>query len=251
MALPTAETKQETAATAATAATAEVAEVAPEETLPIEGAIVQESGKVEPIEGVEDFTAEPVSPEQKALTVAQGSGVDPIKNLADMGIEDIKLDFTSFPKITLEKGNFSSAEHKNFGTEFEFVYMSKHPNYLFSSVPSDRDTEAEIVYSDDGEHDNATDKTKAEIAAEWKSKGWGFRETKYDIVIGLCMTGPHADEFVQLQISPMSQGALGGYLYSLSFKGEDPRKTVARISAGPEMGKGQRAFTPWIIKKKK
>jgi len=265
MALPTVETKKEESVVTDVQATKEDTvepQLAPE---PVtaetkletsEGAVIQESGEVESID-VEvpvapDTQARlPVTPEQKALSVVKGTGVNPLQTLSDMGIEDIKLDFTSFPKITLEKGNFSSSEYQNFGTEFEFIYMSKHPTYLFSSVPPDRDTESELVYSDDGQHDTSTGKHKKDLEAEWKDKGWGFRETKYDIVIGMCTTGPHADEFVQLQISPTSQGALGGYLYGLAVRGEDPRQTVARISAGPLMGQGQRAYTPWVIKKKK
>jgi hypothetical protein len=207
-----------------------------------------------------EVSAEPVSePEAPAVVAEEPSKavatrpetVNAMQVLADQGITDIKLDFTSFTKVTLEKGQFSSDEHKNFGSEFLFRYMDKHPTYLLTSVPPDRTTEPELVYSNDGETEASTGKHFAEFIAEWKEKGWDHRKTTYDIVIGECLSGPHKDEFVQLQVSPTSQGLLGGYLYSMAMQKKDIRSVVARVAAGTERGSGTKSFTPWTFKEVK
>ena len=185
---------------------------------------------------------------QEAHGIA-AKGDDAQNFLKELGITGLKIDFTSFPKITLEKGMFSSDDSPNFGTEFTFKYIDKRPTTLFNSVPPDRDTEAEVIFSDDGTHINDSDgELVSSKLAEWKDKGWSNRRSDYQIVIGLCLSGPHKDELVQLQISPKSQGKLGGYLMGLGLKKRNPKEVTTLVYSGKEVGAGQKAFTPWAFK---
>lgn len=189
----------------------------------------------------------PVAAQEAHGIVAKGDQAQSF--LKELGITDLKIDFTSFPKITLEKGMFSSDDNANFGTEFTFKYIEKRQTTLFNSVPPDRDTEAEVIFSDDTIHINDSDgELVSAKLAEWKEKGWSNRRSDYQIVIGLCLSGPHKDELVQLQVSPKSQGKLGGYLMGLGLKKRNPREVTTLVYSGKEVGSGQKAFTPWAFK---
>lgn len=194
-------------------------------------------------------TTEPSSKEVALSQASTVGGNNPMAALAELGIDDIKLDFTSFPIVTLNKAVFSTDEHKSFGTEFEFVYMDKRNTFLFKGDLG-RDKEPELVYSDDQVHDN-TDLHKpiAGYIEDWKARNIEWDKKQYTMVIGTMVNGPHAGDIVQLQISPSSQGKLGGYLYSLGFSKTNPREVVTKASIGAEIGSGTKAFNPWVFKK--
>jgi hypothetical protein len=189
-------------------------------------------------------------------TAATIGTVKPLDFLAEQGISDIKIDFTSFPIITLNNGQFSSAQFKNFGTEFEMIYMDKRDTFLLKgedvNAPRDKKVEPELVYSDDGLHDNTDDhKPLADYIEEWKAKGWAWEKKEYTLVIGTMVGGVHDDEIVQLQVSPSSRGAFGGYLYTLGVKGLKAREVVTKVSMGAELGSGVKAYNPWVFKRAK
>jgi hypothetical protein len=182
---------------------------------------------------------------------------DPAAFLHELGIDNLKLDFTSFPTVTLNNAVFSTDEHKAFGVEFDFVYMTKRETYLVKGDRG-RDKDAILVYSDDNLTDNKLDaegkvKTIAQWLEEWKNDAdiVGVERKPYTMVIGEMVGGPHDEEIVQLQISPASQGKLSGYLYGLGIHRLDPKALVTKVSIGAEIGSGIKAFNPWVFKRVK
>lgn len=172
-------------------------------------------------------------------------GANPADFLAELGITDLKLDFTSFPCVTLNDGSFSTDEHKKFATEFECVYVDKRSTYLFRTIPKTRDEEPKLVYSDDGITCNKDGEPIAAIIEQWKSEGYEYERKPYIMVLVSMVSEPYEGELVQLQISPASQGKLGGYLTQLGIKRLNPRDVVTKVSVGAEVGSGVKAFNPW------
>lgn len=256
MALPKVDEKVATTETVTEAVAEEVSQTVTEtEPAPAQAAVEEVA---QPTEAVESQDTQPTqevattaAPEEKAVAVHKPEQVNAMQILQDQGIDDITLDFSSFPKIILNKGVFSSDDHTNFGTEFNIRYMDKKKSYVLSSEPTDRNVESEVVYSNDNATEASTGRPYVEFIQEWKAKGWDYRQTTYDIVIAECLSGPHTGEFVQLQISPTSQGALGGMLYGLAMKKKDVRSVTWRCAAGQERGSGVRAYTPWTFKEVK
>ena len=179
-------------------------------------------------------------------TVSTG---DPMAFLAEIGITDVKLDFTSFPMVTLKDGQFSTSEHKNFGTEFNCVYLQKHPQFLFKADLG-RGKEPELVYSSDGLHDNKEGRPVAEFIEDWKARSLPYEKSEYDIVIVQMIDGPHEGEVCQIQVSPASRGKLSGYLVTLAMKKLNPREVVTTVGVGAIVGSGVTAFNPFTFKQR-
>ena len=179
-----------------------------------------------------------------------GQGGDPMDFLHAQGIDEIKIDYTSFPLVVLNNGKFATAEHK-LGESFQFVYMTKRTTTLMS-LEVDRDNTL-LAYSDDGQTCNSTSKPLNELADEWAAqypdKVKDISRKLYEIIIAMAVDGPHDGEIIQLQIPPASQGKLGGYLYSLGLARVSPKSVITEASIGPEVGSGQKAFTPWVFKR--
>ena len=183
----------------------------------------------------------------------QAVNSNPVEFLKSLGIDDVKLDFTSFPKVVLNDGFFSTDEQPKFGTEFEFVFLNKRSGFLWTGTPQrtkeNPDPENELVYSDDGITENETGTTIAEYVEEWKEKDYIIDHKEYIFVVGRFISEAHHGELVQLQVSPRSKGKLNGYLIDAGSLGIDPTKVVTKVSIGAEVGSGKKAFTPWVFKR--
>lgn len=197
-------------------------------------------------------SADPANdPASKQVAIAQASeakGTNPHEFLASVGITDIKIDFTSFPTVSLNNSIFSTAEHKNFGTKFECVYLSKQDQFLFRGDLG-RDKEPELVYSTDGITADKDGRPIAEYIEDWNSRGIPYERKEYTLVVVQMVDGPHEGEICMIQVSPASRGKLGGYLLGLGLKKIDPTNVVTEVSVGAEIGSGVKAFTPFSFKK--
>lgn len=187
----------------------------------------------------------------QAIAEVQGAkSADPMAFLAELGITDVVTDFTSFPTVTLNNESFSTDENKNFGNEFECVYMFKKDVQLFKGDLG-RDKEPELVYSDDGLHCNKDGKPIAGYVEDWKTRGIPWEQKTYTMVIVQMVDGPHEGEICQIQVSPASRGKLSGYLMTLGLKRINPTEVVTKVGIGATVGSGVKAFTPYTFKQVK
>ncbi len=217
-------------ATAATATATAAAEAAP---------VAEQAAVVEQTTAVATTAPAP-------LAVTPASIANASDFLAAEGITDLKLDFTSFPVITLNDAVFSSPDFAKFGTEFEFRYISKRPTFLFRG-DFGRTKDPQLLYSSDGVHADSDGRPAAEHVEEWSKlpdyAGWERKE--YTMVLGVMVNSVHEGEMVQLQIPHTSRGVLDGYLVGLGTMGISPRAVITKVIVGAERGKGIKTFNPW------
>lgn len=180
-------------------------------------------------------------------SVVPAEAYDPIKYLEELSITDIHIDFTSFDTIVLDKGKFKQAGTE-LGDEFEFIFMDKRRTHLFRGQ-EDRDSDPELVYSDDGVHSNKDQSLIADHVAEWKEKGWDNDRTVYVIVMATKVGGDDDGEIIQLQIPKTSIGKLDGHLVTLAMAKINPKTVVTKATIGATIGKGIKAFNPWVFRK--
>ena len=171
---------------------------------------------------------------------------DPNKFMAELGIAPVKIDWTSFPMITLNNEIFSTAAHKGFGDKFKMVYMDHYSQWLFKGDLG-REAEPELVYSRDRVHDEKG-KPIAEYIQDWKSRGIPWDSDEYYIVIAEVLDGPHKGDICQIQVSPASIGAFSGYMTKLAMKRINARTVTTIVFVGTERGSGRKAFCPFDFK---
>lgn len=174
---------------------------------------------------------------------------DPMQFLRDQGIDTsgFVLDFTSFPTVVLDKGQFK-VEGANIGTELEFMYMQHRKMYLFRGEdPADKDADPELCYTDDKITQNGTGRAIADIVAEWREKGLTVSDGQYYIVQGKEVGGERDDEIVQLQLSKTSMGKFDGFLVTLAIKRINPKTVVIKTAIGDTLGSGKRTWNPWTF----
>lgn len=176
--------------------------------------------------------------------------------LAEEGFDELKLDFASFPTVTLDNEVFNSPEHKAFAKKFECVIMQQGKQFLFRGETGKRDDTPELVYSDDGIHNNKAeeDGTRKPIAwylQDWKSRGMDTSKTEYKVLYVQMVESddnPHSGEVCRLQVPPASRTKLDGYLTQLGWRKLSPRSVVTEVSVGATVGQGIKAFNPWVFK---
>jgi len=180
-----------------------------------------------------------------APTVVSGN---PLAELAEEGFGDLQIDWTSFPIINLDGGVFNAPGNKGFTEEFSFTIVSRRPMWLFRGQ-KDRKTAAELVYSDDGLHDNHGEPIAKKLQ-EWKDNNFETSKSKYIIILGTMQDSDYAGELVQLQIPHTSIGRFDGYILSLKTQRKSPGDVVTKVSIGDEIGSGIKTFNPWIFKRR-
>ena len=192
--------------------------------------------------------------EMKASNPGEKSGVAAMDYLKQLGfnLDDLHLDFTSFPIITLNDGIFSTPEHPKFGDAFAFMLMQKRKTYLFTGEKG-RDDPTKLCYSDDGIKANTPVddmETVAEIIEKWKKEGYKVTKNPYYLLMGKFVAGlaELEDQIVQLQIPRTSMGKFDGYLVTVAMSHRSPYSVVTSVTIGPEVGSGIKTFNPWIFR---
>lgn len=231
------------------------AEAASETAAPAAEATVVEDNAKQAAEPAKTLTVAQESRATAVAAVAQGNA-DAMGFLAEQGFDDLKLNFSSFPTVTLNNEKFNTNENKGFGTRFECVIMQQGKQFLYRGDTGKREDEPELVYSDDGVYNNAVeeDGTRKPVAwyiEDWKKRGMNTGVTEYKIIYVQMVDSddnPHSGEVCRVQIPPASRAKLDGYLTQLGWKKISPRDVVTEISVGPTLGSGTKAFNPFVFK---
>ena len=202
---------------------------------------------LKPVETASSTEVAPVEASAGAVAVAQNASAF----LGSLGIDDLQLDWTSFPTITIKDGHFNTADG-DIEDSFEFTFLDKQKYFLFR-IDLGKKREAVLGYSMDGAHidgefnDDGSPLTAAQLIEKWKKDPdyveWEKKE--YRRVLVNMVGEPFPSQIVQLQVSETSIGILDGYLFQCGTRKLDPRAIVTRAEVGPERGKGTKTFNPW------
>jgi len=217
---------------------------------------IEEVKEIAAIEAIEEVVeVKEIAPANQELAVRDtasapaGAAAKPAELEAlDQKWEDsIVIDFTSFPTIVLDNAVFNTPEHKAFATEFTCRLLEPRDQFLYRADRG-RDLDPELAYSNDQITEASTERLMSEIVAEWEAKNYQVSISHYTIVVVEMLDGVHAGELCQIQISPASRGKWGGYLQGLKFRKLKPEDVVTKVMIGAEVGKGLKAFNPFVFK---
>ncbi len=213
-------------------------------------ALVMQQEEVAEEEVAEEEVAENGSGDALQTRATGTDVLNPLKVLEGMGITDLKIDWTSFPTVVIANETFNTAQSKDFTDSIEFTYLNKRKQYLYTGqkMKDGRpEGDPEMVYSDDAVIANLDGRKMSEVVQEWKDLGYSLDRTEYIIMVVLVKNTEYAGKILQLQLPPTSHGVLGGHLFNMGMAGSNPREVPTTATVGETVGKGLRAFNPWVF----
>jgi len=179
-----------------------------------------------------------------ATTAPASEAFDPVAYLKEMGIDDIELDFSSFPTIVLNNGKFEKNKQV-LGDEFDFLFIDKRKEWVIAGQ-EDRDSDAVMIYSSDGKTANKDGRPLSEWIAEWEEKEWSIQPLSPNVVVIAKQVGGDDDgEVIQLRLPKTSIHPYNGFLVTLAMARKNPKTVVTTAKVGAKLGSGQKTWSPW------
>ena len=182
--------------------------------------------------------------------VATGGGAV-VGQLAESGFTGLKIDWTSFPTIVLDNGDFCTADGNTLDTPREIhVRLMQSRSRFVLRTNTDDDDDAELAYTYDMEELNTPDSELAIKVAKWREEGLDYTVKEYIEAVAVVEDDASQlnGEMVLLQIPPTARGRFSGYVTSntLTGKGEPPAY-ITRCYAGAKVTKAKKPFVPWAF----
>jgi hypothetical protein len=258
---------KEPVAEKAEAEEAEVAEETPEEDTSEVNTNAEDTSEEEEeehtgevIEGGEDeiypATVDHPAAQAPALTPAAAITASPgnaLQELAAEGAEGLKIDWTSFPTIVLDKGEFCTSDGAELDTEaFDVSIVQTRTKFALASTHEDEDDQ-EVAYTYDLDELNDPTSKVAEMVAKWKDED----EVDYTVkeyLDAICIIidpdlAEEVGEIATLQIPPTSVGKLSGHIHGVKLTRKLVLGTyITKVKRGSKISKTKHAFYPWAFK---
>ncbi len=196
-------------------------------------------------------SAAPVNP---ALPVESASHLPEVvpntKGFEDAGFAGFKLDFTSFPTISLKnEGRFEDTDGHVYGSSLEALLLSSRERYVYRAVTG---TEVEDNRKDTGfSYDKITFTNGVSVAQQvalWESQGKKVEIRDYLEVQCILHGGEMDGEWRLLSIPRLSIGRFWGFFTQL-FRATNgnPSSTPVRIYVGEKVTKARQPWYPWAF----
>lgn len=203
---------------------------------------------------VEDEEFDEIYPSPHTATpVATTNNNSALAQLAEEGAEGLEIDWTSFPTIVLDKGEFCTSDETELGVEkFQVSIRSTRKKYAVRSKHEDEE-DAEIAYCYNLS-DITTEGTQAyDKVKQWKEEeGVGYEIKEYLDAICVILDDTLADligPLAILQIPPASRGKLSGHLQGTKMITELALGSwITEVSRGNKVTKSKHSFYPWAFK---
>lgn len=229
---------------------ADVAEAAP---------VATEAAEVTADEAVlEDAPERPapataVAQRQETAVAAAAPRGNVVNVLADAGFSGLQIDWTSFPTIVLDGGEFGTSDGHPLNppnAEFHVRLQQSRKRYVYrTNVENDDD--AELAYSYDPSEISNPESEVAKKMAAWTDEGLTWSVKEYIEVVAIVedeglptLNG----QMVLLQIPPTSTGRFSGYLTANAMaKGLQPSQYLTRVFRGEKVVKAKKPFFPWAF----
>jgi len=172
--------------------------------------------------------------------------------LSDMGFGGLRIDWTSFPTIVLNQGEFELSDGNPLKVgEFTVRLQQTRLRYVYRSN-TEKEDDAEVAYTyDPAELDDPSSELAQKLHA-WREDGLTWNLKEYIEAVALVEDANLGDldgQLVLLQIPPTSTARLSGYIMgNLTTKRMAPPDYLTRCSRGDKVLKVRNPFYPWSFR---
>ena len=232
-----------------------VAEETVEETETVETAVTE----TETVDVLEHDTPQPeatvsvpATATEYAPPAAVTNGGAVVDQLANSGFTGLKIDWTSFPTVVLDNGDFCTADGNTLDTPREIhVRLMQSRSRFVLRTNTDDDDDAELAYTYDMAELNNPVSELAVKVTKWKQEeGLDYSIKEYIEAVGVVEDDDSQlnGEMVLLQIPPTARGRFSGYITSNTLTGKgEPSAYITRCYAGAKVTKAKKPFVPWAF----
>lgn len=172
-----------------------------------------------------------------------------IQKLADQGYSGLKLDWTSFPTITLKpEGHFEDIDRRKYGQEFRCRVQGTRSRWVYRGNPV-TDNKRDVLFSYDRVH-TEDGRLMTDALAELQARGKVVEEREYsEALVEMVAPGEEYDgEFRMLSISPKSIGRFSGKMtQAMALGNGNPYNVIFVIKVGTKVEKVANPFYPWAF----
>lgn len=183
--------------------------------------------------------------------VAQSSQSAVVGELASSGFEGLEIDWTSFPTVVLNQGEFETSDGNSLGVDaFSVRLMQSRKRFVLRTKVAN-DDDAELAYTYDlAELDNPESELTQKVL-KWKEED-GLDYDVKDYIEAIAMV-EDADcsldqQMVLIQIPPTSIGRFSGFTtQNLLIKKQAPSEYLTRCFKGEKVTKAKKPFYPWAF----
>lgn len=184
--------------------------------------------------------------------VVEAGTVQVMDSLAQSGFAGLEIDWTSFPTVVLNQGEFETSDGNPLGVEqFSVRLMQSRKRYVLRTTVID-DDDAELAYTYDlGELDNPESDLAIKVTKWREEDDLDYKVKEYIEVVALveddnCTLN---QQMVLLQIPPTSSGRFSGYTASNQMVHRQlPSEYLTLCTRGEKVTKAPKPFYPWAFK---
>lgn len=169
--------------------------------------------------------------------------------LQEQGFEGVEFDFTSYPTLKLQEGQFMDMEENSYGSEFQCRLHSMKVQWLYRALTKGQvvNNKTDLLYSQD--QITATNGSNVENwVREQEASGKEVEIKQYRMVLAefYAPGEDHDGEFVMLQVAPTSKGRISAAISTAMIVGQGQvRNAVVTVKVGKKVTSVQNPFYPW------
>lgn len=189
--------------------------------------------------------------DQPPAVTSQQEGV--LGHLQSKGFGGLTLDWTSFPTIVLDNGEFCTADGNPLDTKEITVRLSQSRKRYVLRTDAAKDEDAELAYTYDiGELADPESELAVKVRTWREEDDIGFKVKEYIEALAIVQDEELElhQNMVLLQVPPTSCGRFSGYLTELELiHNINPTQCLTTCYAGKKITKAVKPFVPWSFKK--
>ena len=184
------------------------------------------------------------------VTSSAGGQVQVLDQLAEAGFGGLHIDWTSFPTVVLNQGEFETADGNPLGADSITVRMMQTRNRYVLRTNVANDDDAELAYTYDLAELTNPESDVAQKVISWQKEGLDYKVKEYIEVVAVVEDADSSldQQMVLLQIPPTSTGRLSGYIASNRMvKKLSAEQYLTRCYKGEKVSKAAKPFYPWAF----
>lgn len=220
-------------------------EVETTETEALEGVLEAE------VEAVEQPQPTEVAAHTQQLPAESNNRSTAVTELSESGFGGLEIDWTSFPTVVLDNGEFGTSDGQTLDTKEITVQLMQSRKRYVLRTNAIKDEDAELAYTYDMSEldDPSSDLSKKVI--QWREQdGLSYKIKEYIEALAIVQDDESSlnQQMVLLQIPPTSVGRFSGFTtQNLLIQKLKPTEYLTRCHTGPKVTKAVKPFVPWAF----